>query len=80
MMSVLGAVFNLAPPSPVLQFWQNSGPFDVYLKLPQIIMFCLVVALFVGGMLIPFQRVEPIPPEDVPEGEQIAAYGEVINP
>jgi hypothetical protein len=41
-------------------------------------MFCLVVALFVGGMLIPFQRVEPVPPEEISEGEQLAAYGEVI--
>jgi hypothetical protein len=78
MMTTVGAVFDLAPQSPVLQFWQHSGPFDVYLKLAQIVMFCLVVALFVGGMLIPFQRVEPVPPEEISEGEQLAAYGEVI--
>jgi len=78
MLTAVGTVFDLAPQSPVLQFWQHSGPFDVYLKLAQIVMFGLVVGLFVGAMLIPFQRVEPIAPEDVPEGEQLAAYGEVI--
>lgn len=79
-MLLFSAVFNLAPPSPVVSFWTNSGPFDVYLKLPQIIMFCLVLGLFIGGMLIPFQRVEPVPPDEVSPAEQLAAYGEVINP
>lgn len=78
MLAALAAVFNLAPQSPVVSFWTNSGPFDVYLKLPQIIMFCLVLAIFVAGLLIPFQRVEPVPADEVPEAEQLPAYGEVI--
>ena len=79
MTQVLAAVFDLAPQSPVLQFWGDGRPFDVYLKLPQLIMFGLVVALFLGALLIPFQRVEPVPPDEVPEDEQLAAYGEVVN-
>jgi hypothetical protein len=73
------AIFDLAPASPVLKFWQNSGPFDVYLKLPQILMFGLVVGLFAAALVIPFQKVEPVPADEVSEAEQLAAYGEVIT-
>ena len=62
----------------MVAFWTNSGPFDVYLKLPQIIMFGLTVGIFVGAMLVPFQRVTPVPAEEIPEAEQLAAYHEVI--
>jgi hypothetical protein len=79
MHTVLAAVFDLTPQSPVLQFWQDSGPFDVYLKLPQIIMFALVIGLFAGAMLIPFSKVEPVPEDEVPADEQRAAYGKVVR-
>ena len=77
---MLAAIFNLNPTSPVLKFWTNSGPFDVYLKLPQLIVFVLVIAVFLGAMLIPFTKIEPVPPEEIPEAEQLAAYHEVLYP
>ncbi len=74
----LAAVFNLEPVSPVLKFWTHSGPFDVYLKPAQLIMFALVIAVFVGALLIRFPEIQEVPPEEIPEAEQIAAYGEVL--
>lgn len=79
MTNLLAAVFDLNPASPVLQFWSDGKPFDVYLKLPQIVMFGLVVGIFLAALLIPFQGVEPVPEDEVSPEEQLAAYGEVLH-
>lgn len=74
MIPLLAAVFDLTPQSPVLEFWQNSGPFDVYLKLPNLIMFALVFGLFALGLFVPFQRIEPVSDEEIPRDERLANY------